>query len=181
MGAYQKLLKIGGHEGSVLLGSCVWCTTGRATTKDHLVPLWLRKSAVDLPGCLPLHTVASCATCNNRKGPLPGAVFARLRDPDGYVRRSNPEWQKANGHWLSIAVYMKGRRMLELPEPLVAYVLEAFSEPAGLDLPPMVREGWEREQRRAEARLADYERRLIARQTGPRPPTLAAIWPELVR
>jgi len=164
---------------------CVWCV-GNAASRDHLVPRWMRRvlgasyeigwrqERDKVIKRLDFRLVYSCLSCNQKKGPMPPAVFAtlpRVIDGTNRVQKSCKEWQVATTEWLHISTYCKGLAPHELPGELWHYIVEAMAEPVVFGQP--VRYVTKREKKTARW-YADHfgDERSKA--------TLSDVWPEVV-
>lgn len=109
---------------------CFWCAFEggrREMSQDHLIPRWARAVIPEdrrANLALLIVEVRSCIKCNTAKGPMPPAVYARLR-ADG------PKLRQSRGHWSDVArVAAKG--LDDMPEigrvRFMAKIISAMSE-----------------------------------------------------
>ena len=207
MGAYQVLLKQpkkkvrtgaeAKHYADVSVAAvvtidtkvCAWC--GKAKQKldrEHIVPQWLRRKLVgsytQLRKRLDLTCYRSCMSCNGRKGPMPGAVFARLprrgvvfmNDGGEMSVKRGDDWAREYKEWSYIAYYFGQHHMETIPELLIEYVIEAMAEPFDFPPGPQPAIAHNSGQQSAEQRAKndEYYRRL--RERVPQP-TIKDVWP----
>jgi len=83
--------------------TCFWCSTwmpryGRDITDDHLLPKWFRRLIRECPAVPPgalgdwMGTVIACHGCNQAKGAMPPAAFARYRLSHPVLKMEISRW-----------------------------------------------------------------------------------------
>lgn len=78
------------------LGNCLWCGNVPPHVKktiDHLVPRWvLRAFPHYFNAILAYNTFTACKSCNEKRGPMPAALFASARSDAGAIAKSTIYW-----------------------------------------------------------------------------------------
>lgn len=76
---------------------CFWCNDEKPMfliTRDHVIPAWVRKQmGLDATSGL----VAACQDCNNDKGGMPPALYARIKDDRLECARQRIQWNDFAG------------------------------------------------------------------------------------
>lgn len=109
------------------LGTCLWCGNvppRYKTTSEHLVPRWVVRAFRHFHQIQNLYT--ACKSCNERRGPMPAALYASIRKDAGAL-------DKSNVYWHSIAQILgQGKGSIELREKTLVAFAAMIPDETGL-------------------------------------------------
>lgn len=74
-------------------GYCLWCggpPDRNKRTTEHFIPKWVIRELPHLS--IPYNLFTACKVCNERRGPMPAALYMSIRDNSSLVAKSAVYW-----------------------------------------------------------------------------------------